>query len=57
MSVHRRDLSDVERGTAVAAAAALLHALPQAGAARTVAQGAGQVATTPCRHGYGGFQK
>lgn len=60
VSVHGRDLSDVECrtpvATAAAAAAALLHALPQAGAARTVTQGTGQVATAPRCHGYGGLR-
>lgn len=54
MSVYSCDLSDIERRAPVAAAAALLHALPQAAAARTVAQGAGQMATAPRRHGYSG---
>lgn len=59
VSVHRRDLSDVECGTGAAAAAAaatFLHTLPQASAACTVAQGTGQVATAPRCHGYGGLR-
>lgn len=52
-SVQRRDLGDVQRLAPVAAA--LLHILPQAGAAGAVTQGAGQVATAPRRHGCGGL--
>lgn len=51
-SVQRRHLGDVQR---LAPVAALLHILPQAGAAGAVTQGAGQVATAPRRHGCGGL--
>lgn len=54
MSVYSCDLSDIERRAPIAAA--LLHALPQAAAARTVAQGAGKMATAPRCHGYSGHR-
>lgn len=52
-SVQRRDLGDVQRLAPVAPA--LLHILPQVGAAGAVTEGAGQVATAPRRHGCGGL--
>lgn len=48
--IHGCDLGDVERLARLPPS--FIHALTQAGAARTVTQRARQVATPACRHGY-----